>query len=261
MNAILWCVVALVGTGECIRVPYQVQSKRMRNIRQEHVNTQDSGISFMQRLGQDINIPSSWDWRTHGAVTPVINQGQSGAVESYVAADCVASYGQIHGGTLTSLSSAEVADCCLQGSVLNPKVFDCIRGIGGLCSSSSYPSQQGTCGNTTCTASVKINGGINLPPKDEKMMQIALLSNPLIVAIDAGQTSFQEYTSGVYDDPNCSTTQLDHMLMIVGYGSEGGNDYWICKNTWGVNWGMAGYIWIARNKNMCGISEMVAYPF
>lgn len=61
----------------------------MRNIRQEHVNTQDSGISFMQRLGQDINIPSSWDWRTHGAVTPVINQGQSGAVESYVAAGIV----------------------------------------------------------------------------------------------------------------------------------------------------------------------------
>lgn len=65
------------------------------------------------------------------------------------------------------------------------------------------------------------------------MMQTALLSNPLLVAIDASQVSFGEYSGGIYDDPNCSTTQPDHMLMVIGYGTENGNDYWICKNTWG----------------------------
>ena len=82
------------------------------------------------------------------------------------------------------------------------------------------------------------------------------------MAIDASQSSFQFYSSGIYSDSKCSTTMLDHSATIVGFDSLGeGQDYYIVKNSWGTSWGDQGYFWIARNKNnMCGIANMASYP-
>jgi len=54
---------------------------------------------------------------------------------------------------------------------------------------------------------------------------------PVTAAIDASLTSFQIYTSGIYEDPGCKAADVDHIVLIVGYGSEDGTDYWIARNT------------------------------
>ncbi|EAX95999.1 Clan CA, family C1, cathepsin L-like cysteine peptidase [Trichomonas vaginalis G3] len=80
-------------------------------------------------------------------------------------------------------------------------------------------------------------------------------------AIDASRSTFQLYTSGIYYDQHCSTI-LDHAIGVVGYGSEGGNNYWIVRNSWGSSWGEQGYIRMAKDKNnMCGISNDVNVPY
>ncbi len=70
------------------------------------------------------------------------------------------------------------------------------------------------------------------------------------------------YKSGIYT-PAGSTTfnDLDHAVLLVGYGTENGLDYWLVKNSWGTTWGINGYVKIARNKNnAAGIASAAVYP-
>lgn len=69
------------------------------------------------------------------------------------------------------------------------------------------------------------------------------------------------YQSGVYDEPACSSTQLDFAGTFVGYGTQGKSDYYIFKNIWGTTFGEKGYMLLSRNKkNQCGVATMASYP-
>lgn len=74
-------------------------------------------------------------------------------------------------------------------------------------------------------------GYFMIPKGDEHALQAAVAEvGPVSVAIDATHRSFQLYQSGVYLEPNCSRTDTDHAVLVVGYGAEDGQDYWLVKN-------------------------------
>jgi len=78
-------------------------------------------------------------------------------------------------------------------------------------------------------------------------------------------TPLESYSSGIVtpssDGSTCSTTQLDHAILIVGYGtSSSGVNFWKVKNSWGASWGEAGYFRIQRNVGACGLNAAVTFP-
>ena len=85
---------------------------------------------------------------------------------------------------------------------------------------------------------------------------------PVAVGIQGDLISFRYYNSGIYSNVNCTSANINHAVAVIGYGSFGpGQDYYIIKNSWGTNWGMKGFGYIARNQNnMCGIASYASYP-
>jgi len=69
------------------------------------------------------------------------------------------------------------------------------------------------------------------------------------------------YKSGIITDVSCGT-KLDHAVTAVGYGTEGGIEYYLVKNSWTANWGENGYFRVAAvdGYGICGIQEISLYP-
>lgn len=59
------------------------------------------------------------------------------------------------------------------------------------------------------------------------------------------------YKTGVLSSAQCGD-QLDHGVLVVGYGELSGQKYWKVKNSWGGSWGMEGYVLLARGQGSAG---------
>ncbi|GCC28364.1 hypothetical protein chiPu_0006794 [Chiloscyllium punctatum] len=218
----------------------------------------------------NIDFPDRVDWRDKGYVTPVKNQENCGSCWAFSATGSLEGQHFRNTGNLVSLSEQQLVDCsgdygnygCDGGLMDN--AFRYIITSGGIDSEESYPytAKEGLCSFNPETIGAVCNGYIDLPKGSEAYLQMAVADNgPISVAIDAGHLSFQLYSSGVYDEPLCSSEELNHGVLVIGYGTLHGNDYWLVKNSWGTDWGDEGFIYMSRNKNnQCGIASAASFP-
>ncbi len=111
--------------------------------------------------------------------------------------------------------------------------FGFIKSNGGLTLETTYPytAADGTCNKDLLTHhELTIDGFEDVPKDDELALQKAVAHQPVSVAIEADQRSFQMYSGGVLTAADCGE-QLDHGVLTVGYGTEAssGLDFWIVK--------------------------------
>jgi len=234
----------------------------------EIFNKSSEGSTFLPPSG--VKIADTVDWRTKGYVTPVKNQGQCGSCWAFSTTGSLEGQHFKKTGKLVSLSEKNLMDCSsaygnhgCQGGLMD-NAFRYIKANKGIDTESSYPYKavQGTCEYKAANVGATDTGFVDIESGSEDALQKAVASvGPVSVAIDASHFSFQFYHSGVYDSKLCSSTQLDHGVLVVGYGVYQGKDYWLVKNSWGPSWGLEGYIRMSRNKNnQCGIASKASYP-
>ncbi len=214
--------------------------------------------------------PASIDWRDKGVVNPVRDQGQCGSCWAFSTTANAESVWAISTGKLLDLSEQELVDCATGKGYYNmgcnggqmDSAFKFIINEG-QCADSSYPYTSGTTMKSgtcqKCDSVVKFSSCYDVTPNDQIALKAAVAKNPVVVAIEADQRYFQSYSSGILTDATKCTTNLDHAVEVVSYGSENGIDYWTIRNSWGPTWGENGYVRIARSSStndpgVCGVA-------
>ena len=217
------------------------------------------------------DLPSTWDWRTVGGVSPVKNQGSCGSCWTFSTVGCLEAHSLIKYGTFDSLAEQQLVDCagdfdnhgCNGG--LPSHAFEYISHAGGISTETDYPyfAKDRPCTVESSTFALSVEGGsVNITEGDETELLHAIFENgPVSIAFQVVD-GFRDYASGVYTSDVCKngSGDVNHAVLAVGYGTENGMDYWLVKNSWGATWGDEGYFKIQRNVNMCGVAECNSYP-
>jgi len=213
--------------------------------------------------------PASVDWRTKaGVVTPVKNQGQCGSCWSFSTTGSMEGQMMLKKQKSVSLSEQQLVDCakpygpngCHGGWMHMAMKY--IRDYG-LEAETSYPyhASEAACRYNKDLVVAHCDGPVMIPSGNEEALTNAIANvGPIAVAIDV-TSSFMRYRAGVFYDSSCNPRRMAHAVLAVGYGTQGGADYYIVKNSWGGSWGDRGYIKMARNRsNNCGIATVPSYP-
>jgi len=226
----------------------------------------NGGQEFKYRASEVDGLPESLDWRLYGAVTPVKDQSVCGSCWSFGTVGSLEGTLFLATGELVRLSQQALVDCswgfgnngCDGGEDF--RAYQWMIKHGGIPTEDSYGpylGQDGYCHLNQSSVGLKITGFVNVTSGDENALKVAIAAKgPISVAIDASHKSLSFYSSGVYYEEDCRSDEdgLDHAVLAVGYGTLGGKDYWLVKNSWSTYWGNDGYVLMARKNNNCGVT-------
>lgn len=217
------------------------------------------------------DLPSTLDWRLYGAVTPVKDQSVCGSCWSFGTTGTIEGAYFLKYGHQVRLSQQALIDCswgygnngCDGGEDF--RSYQWMLKHGGIPLEDEYGGylgQDGYCHIDNVTLTAKITGYVNVTSGDPDALKVAVAKHgPVSVAIDASRKTFSFYSNGIYYDPECGNKleQLDHAVLLVGYGTINGSPYWLVKNSWSNYWGNDGYILMSQKDNNCGVETDPTY--
>jgi C1A family cysteine protease len=229
------------------------------------------GFKGASRTGKAANLstaslPASVDWRGK-AVSGVKNQGQCGSCWAFSTVGAMEGAYALKHGKIQTFSEQQLVDCSKQNNGCNGGLMDYAFQYlekNALDSEAAYPYEgvDGRCQSSGKKGIVETTGFTDVTQQSPSALMAAIAKAPVAVAIEADQSAFQFYNSGVLKS-GCGSN-LDHGVLAVGYGTENGSDYYLVKNSWGASWGEKGYIKLLRTNTkgagMCGIQMSASYP-
>ncbi|ETW03618.1 hypothetical protein H310_05021 [Aphanomyces invadans] len=215
-------------------------------------------------------VPPSRDWMTSGCVNSVQQQGQCGScwafatISAVETAMCLASPTK----SLVKLSEQQLTSCdtatgnmgCQGG--YPTKAIDYVASAG-VCLLEDYPyvsgstSQNESCSTSCAMTATGVKKAVSVAAGDISLVS-TLQQRTVVAGVAAGNNEWKQYKSGVLN--SCSTSALDHAVVVVGYT----DSHWKIKNSWGEEWGDQGFIYLRRTRTntdgTCGVTSEASYP-
>jgi len=216
------------------------------------------------------DIPSSWDWRDKGAVTPIKNQEQCGSCWAFATVATTEGLYFLNGNTLTSFSEQQIVDCDTGGDGCGggwPYQAMAYVAKSGLETEAEYPytGVNGQCKyNEADAIKTGVTGAGFVTPKSPEDLMAAIVQQPVAIIVEADQDAFQLYSTGVITT-GCGVS-LDHAITAIGYGPYDNQGAFTVKNSWGTDWGVQGYVYISNSTQYnsglgaCGIFSQPQFP-
>jgi C1A family cysteine protease len=218
----------------------------------------------MENLKQ---LPDNFDWRLHGAVSPVKNQGQCGSCWAFSSAGGLEGAYAAKYGKMYDLSPQHLVDC-------EPKSHGCNGGLmnyafeywieHGTILEQDYPYRgidQECQQDQKKISETKMHSYGYVPESRPVLLKQAVHGRPVTAAVAVDGRDFMLYKSGIFK--GACAERLNHAILIVGYGTDP-EPYWIIKNSWDVTWGDKGYMKMYRteadySQEVCGLAVFPVY--
>jgi len=217
--------------------------------------------------GPPSSLPAAFDWRDHGGVTSVKNQGSCGSCWAFGTVGPLEANIKIKDGVEENLSEQYLLSCNTDG-------WGCDGGdwahdyhewkkppseseAGAVFEADSpYVASDTSCSGPYSHPyqidSWRFIGSEYGTPNTEDIKQAIYDHGPVSAAVCVN-SAFQSYSSGVFLGPEC--TDLNHAIVLVGWDdNQGTNGVWILKNSWGTGWGESGYMRIEYETSLVGYS-------
>lgn len=231
------------------KVSYQMAINKFTDMELSELNSLYTGLKIEKEDGK-LNrrvvykptepIAEEKDWRQEGAVTNVKNQGHCGSCYAFSVTGVIEGQHFIKTKTLLELSEQQIVDCSRNynnngcGGGFMHKTYDYIRDAGGIDDEDTYPyasidTEPCVFDSSQEVANVQSYDRIN-ESEDDLLNAVATIG-PISVGVMV-QDSFYNYGGGVYNDPSCTKDGINHAVLLVGYGNEDGQDFWLVKNSW-----------------------------
>lgn len=251
-------------------------SRRRRSI-SDASNMTDNAIADDSKMSVKAeSIPARWDWRSSGCVSSVIDQKRCGACYAIATMTAVESMRCLKQAQAPVLAPQQIVDCATAGRGYQnfgcdggwpTRALQYLQDSGVAARESCYPfvrrqdrckmsyvKQRSGCTVSSSPSNTKLRYKVLNNERD--ILYHVAKTGPVVTVMKATD-KFIYYGSGIFDDPRCSRRRndVDHAIVIVGYGRENGQDYWLIKNSWNTDWGINGYGKYKRGTNACSIGH------
>ncbi len=215
-----------------------------------------------------LGLPTSFDWRDSGILTPVRDQGNCGSCWAFGTVGPFEANLKWKSSLTTDLSEEFLLSCNTDGYSCNggwwaheyhynQTAINQTQPGAVLETDFPYVGASQSCNRLFSHPYRLVNWGYvgndSSIPAAEAIKNALYSYGPVGVAVCAGP-KMQGYRGGVFslDEKNYCGGGVNHAVVLVGWNDA--ENTWIMRNSWGASWGESGYMRITRGTSNIGYS-------